>query len=75
MSFDSLQHAQKMMDGMLRLSGYVEDVAKWMIQVAKLGNSPHIMRDYCGICISVTATSTVAQVRERFFKAVTIERC
>lgn len=69
-TFDELAHAYRMMDGTLR-SLYLDDAIKWMLQVARLGTSPVIERDYAPqgrpiISIRVERNASLAALQQKY---------
>ncbi len=60
------QHAQRMLDGLRKLPGYVEDVARYLILVARYKEDGSAECEYGGIVLHARATSTVTEVRGQF---------
>lgn len=69
MSFidDSITYREKILNLMLDVSGYIDDVAKHMIALAKLrGTSATVVCRYCGIELHASHECSVIEVRQRF---------
>jgi hypothetical protein len=58
-------HAETMLNGLRWLSGYVEDVAKHMIALARQ-RGVAVECEYGGILLRANATTTVEEVRAHF---------
>lgn len=58
-------HAERMLDGLRQVSGYIEDVAKHMIAMAR-HRGEAIECTYGNVLLRADANSTVAEVRAPF---------
>lgn len=63
----SLEDLERMLELMLHLPGYVDDVAKHMIEIANLRNDgAPVTCEYCGIHMYAHNSCTVADVRAQY---------
>lgn len=66
-SGDRIAHTSRALDAILALPGYIDDVARRMVALAKLyGENKTIACRYCGIELHARMDSTTGQIRAYF---------